>query len=398
MDKTKRRKRRRTVWIVVVVIVVVLVALFIVCKVLGSRAAVPMVTVMETKPDRIVSTVSGTGELRAANQVDISAEKVARVERLYVSEGDLVRKGQLLCLLDDASARSTRNLNLANFNEAKSAYERGKVLFSESLISQAEFDRLTTTFEVARAQLAQSQDNLDKTRIYAPISGRIVALNIEEGETVMMGTMNNPGTVIMTVADLSAMQARIDVDESDVVNLKLGQRAKVKLDAMPDTFFRAEVSNISYTPNTSNLSSTAEGVTDFEVVLDLIDIDPSQRPGMSVSADVTTARKDSVIVCPLQALGRKDVEGKLSETVYIVENNVAILVPVQTGIDDGSSIEIVKGLEVGQTVIIGPYKMLRTLADSSVVKTQESELEWQDRRNGKPGPKSRMKVQVKTSR
>ncbi|MBD3286369.1 efflux RND transporter periplasmic adaptor subunit [candidate division WOR-3 bacterium] len=390
MEKKKKRRRRIGLWIGIGIgaVIVLLILLNII-----KPTPAPEVSVISITPSNIVSTVSGTGELRAANQVDISAEKVARVERLYVSEGDLVTKGQMLCLLDDESARSTRNLNLANFNEARSAYERGKVLFSEELISEAEFDKLTTVYEVAKAQLAQSQDNLDKTRIYAPISGRIVALNIEEGETVMMGTMNNPGTVIMTVADLSAMQARIDVDESDVVDLDTGQRAKVILDAMPDTTFAAVVSNISYTPNTSNLSSTAEGVTDFEVILDLTDVDPAQRPGMSVSADIVTARRDSVIVCPLQAIGRKEVEGELKETVFLVEDGTAKLAVVQTGIDDGRSIEIIGGIEDSQTVIIGPYKILRTLEEGAEVKTQESELEWQDKRRKGPKPKVEVKVE-----
>ncbi|MBN2381216.1 efflux RND transporter periplasmic adaptor subunit [candidate division WOR-3 bacterium] len=390
MDKKKRRRR---IWIWIVSGAGVLLALIIVCNVVGKKSPTPEVSVIDAKPGNIVSTVSGTGELRAANQVDISAEMVAKVQKLYVKEGDLVQRGQVLCVLDDASARSSHNLNMANFSEARSANERGKVLYEEGLISKADYDKLSTAYEVARAQLSQSQDKLEKTRIYAPISGRVVALNIEEGETVMMGTMNNAGTVIMTVADLGAMQARIDVDESDVVNLKLSQTAKVKLDAMPDTSFSAKVTSVSYMPTTTSLTAT-EGVTDFEVILDIVDLDPSQRPGMSVSADIVTARRDSVIVCPLQAIGRKEVEGMLQETVFIVEEDIAKLVPVKTGIDDGNSIEITDGLKEGQTIIIGPYKELRTLEDGSKVKPEQSELEWQNKKGNGSGP--RMQVRVRT--
>lgn len=385
----KKRRKRIGIWIGIGAGVVLV--LLIVCNVLSKRSPVPEVTVMELSPRKIVSTVSATGELRAANQVDISAEIVAKVRKLYVKEGDKVRKGQLLCALDDAGKRSSRDLNRANFVEAKAAYERGNVLFAEDLISQAEFERMRTAYEVAKAQLDQSEDQLTKTRIYAPISGRVVRLNVEEGETVMMGTMNNPGTVIITLADLSAMQARVDVDESDVVDLAIGQRARVTLDAMPDTAFVAKVGTISYMPS-ANLTSTAEGVTDFEVILNLMDIDPSQRPGMSVSTDITTAMRDSVVVCPMQAIGRREIEGRTRETVFVLEGEYARMVAVRTGISDGRSVEIIEGLEEGQTVITGPYKVLRTLQDGDKVKALKGEGEWQEK--GRGG--SRVRVRVRT--
>lgn len=388
----KKRRKRLAIWLGLGG--GVLLILLIVCNVVGKKSGAPEVSVMKLEPGRIVSTVSGTGELRSANQVDISAEMVSRVRKIYVKEGEQVKKGQVLCVLDDISARSTRNLNKANFDEASAAYERGKVLYKEDLISEAEFERLRTAYEVTLSQLQQSQDKLDKTRIYAPIPGRVVALNVEEGETVMMGTMNNPGTVIITIADLDAMQARIDVDESDVVDLKIGQRANVRLDAMPDTTFLAEVYTISYMPNPSNLASTAEGVTDFEVILNLTDADPAHRPGMSVSADIVTARRDSVVVCPLQAVGRREIADQVAETVFILENGQAILKTIRTGISDGRSVEILDGLEEGQTVITGPYKILRTLQDSSKVKvSKEGEGQWQQQ-EGRRRPGVRVRVRT----
>ena len=385
----KKRRKRIGIWLGIAAGAVLV--FLIVCNVLSRRSVAPEVTVAELTKRRIVSTVSATGELRAANQVDISAEILARVSRLYVEEGDAVRKGELLCVLDDAARRSTQDLQRANFGEAEAAYDRGKALFEEDLISQAEFEHLSTAYEVARSQLEQSEDQLAKTRIYAPISGRVVRLNIEEGEAVMMGTMNNPGTVMMTLADLAAMQARVDVDESDVVDLKIDQHAQVKLDAMPDTAFRANVVSISYMPST-NLTSTAEGVTDFEVILDLTDIDPAQRPGMNVSADITTAMRNDVVTCPLQAIGRREAEGKLSETVFILEEDKARLVPIKTGISDGRAIEIIEGLEEGQTIITGPYKVLRILQDGDEVKPSKGEEPWQ---RSSEGP--RVKVKVRTT-
>ncbi|MEA3311825.1 MAG: efflux RND transporter periplasmic adaptor subunit [candidate division WOR-3 bacterium] len=386
----KKRRRKIVIWLCITVGVVSLAAV-ILLNVLSRRSGAPEVTVTELAKRRIVSTVSATGELRAANQVDISAEILARIKKLYVKEGDQVRKGQLLCVLDDAALLSSRDLSRANFNEASAAYKRGEAFYRDTLISTAEFERLRTAFEVAKAQLDQSEDRLAKTRIYAPISGRVVRLNIKEGEAVMMGTMNNPGTIMMTIADLAAMQARVDVDESDVVDLKIGQPAKVKLDAMPDTAFRANVASISYMPST-NLTSAAEGVTDFEVTLDLTDIDQAQRPGMNVSADITTAMREDVITCPLQAIGRREVEGKLSETVFVLEDGKARLVPIKTGISDGRAIEIIEGLEEGQTIITGPYKVLRILQDGDEVKPSKGEEPWQ---RSSEGPK--LKVRVRTT-
>lgn len=384
------KKRRRIVLWVVIVAVVVAFAFLVICNVSAKRNRAPEVTVTELKRGSLISTVTATGELRSANQVEISAEMVARVRRLLVKEGQGVRKGQLLCVLDDVALVSSRDLARANFDEAVAAYKRGQALYTDSLISPAEFERLRTTFEVARAQLEQSEDKLDKTRIYAPISGRIVSLNVEEGETVMMGTMNNAGTVMMTIADLDVMQAKVNVDESDVVNVKIGQKAKVKLDALPDTSFSAEVTTVGYMPTTS-IASEAEGVTDFEVILTLSEIDQSQRPGMSVTADITTAIRDNVITCPIQAIGRREIEGKSRETVFVLDKGRVKLVPITTGISDGQMIEVTSGLNGGEEVITGPYKSLRTLREGDVVKVKKEEPEWQQNTNS---PRVRVRVQA----
>ncbi len=384
-------KKKRIRNIILISLVVVILGLLVCSNLMKSRKKAPEVNVAALKSRDIISTVSATGELRATNQVDISAEIVAKVRRLYVKEGDRVRKGQLLCVLDDVSSRSNRDLNKANYDQAKLAYDRGKALYVDSLISSAEFERLRTAFEVARAHLDQSQDNLSKTRIYAPISGRVVRLNVEQGETVMMGTMNNAGTVIITIADLSDMQARVDVDESDVVNLRVGQSAKIKLDAMPDTFFKAKVSTVGYMPN-SSMASAAEGVTDFEVLIDLVDTDPAQRPGMSVTADIITAERKNVVVCPLQAIGRRKIneDEESRETVFVVKkDNTVKLTAVETGISDGRSVEIVSGLKKGNMIVTGPYKILRTLSDGDEVKPLKGEDGWR-----KKGQGARVEVKI----
>lgn len=379
-----KKRRRIGLWIAVAAVAVLV--LIIVLSVLSKQKGDPEVTVVELERGTLISTVTGTGELRAANQVDISAEMVARVRKLYVKEGQEVRKGQLLCVLDDVASISARDLARANFDEAQAAYKRGQALYADSLISSAEYERLKTAFEVAKAQLDQSEDKLDKTRIYSPISGRVVSLNVKEGETVMMGTMNNAGTVMMTIADLDAMQAKVNVDESDVVNVKTRQKAQVKLDAMPDTSFLAAVSSVGYMPITTT-TSEAEGVTDFEVILNIVDIDPALRPGMSVSADITTAKRENVLVCPLQAVGRRES----FETVFVLKNGKVQLDTVTTGISDGQSVEVTGGLEGGEIIITGPYKLLRTLKSGDQVKVSKEEQEWQRNSND-----PRVRVRVRT--
>lgn len=358
------------------------VALIVILNIISKGNKAPEVQTQALSYSRIVSTVSATGELKAKNQVDISAEMVARVRKLYVEEGDMVSQGQLLCQLDDDNSRSSLNLSEAQYQKALSEYERGKKLYADSLISTAQIENLKTSYEVALAQVDQSRDALSKTRIYAPISGRIVQLNVKEGEAVMMGTMNNAGTVMMTVADLSEMQAVVDVDESDVASIKINDESSITLDAFPDTSFKAKVFSISYMPSTSTTTSTTTGVTDFETVLDIIDVDPLQRPGMTVSAQITAAVRDSALACPLQAVGRRDVEGRSVETVFLLENGRAKLVEVETGISDGITIEIKKGIKPGQKIISGPYKVLRTLKDGDEVKTKKEEPQWQ---KGQPG-------------
>ncbi len=369
------KKRRKKVIRVLVIAAAALVAVFVILKISCRGPGLPEVEVMDLAPGGIVSTVSADGELEALNQVDISAEIVAKVERVYVKEGDEVEKGQILCVLDDDELRSQRDLNRSRLDEAAASYKRGKALFEENLVSEADFDARRTAYEVAKSQLEQSEDNLSKTRLFAPISGRVVRVDVEEGETVVLGTMNNPGTVMFTLGNLSAMQAKIYVDETDIVDVSIGQPARVTPDAMPDVGFEARVSAIGYMP-APDADAAASDVIEFEVVLDVIDIDARLRPGMSVSGAITTAERENVLTCPLQAVGRREGRGETQDTVYVLEGGRAKLVPVKTGISDGTRVEIVAGLKAGQRVIVGPYKVLRAVDDGDEIKLLEGEGEW----------------------
>jgi HlyD family secretion protein len=380
------RKRRKMLIRAIVIGVIAVVAAFVIVKITCRPPQLPEVEVMTLAPGGIVSTVSADGELEARNQVDISAEIVARIEKVYVKEGDEVEKGRLLCVLDDDELRSQRDLNRSRLVEAEASYRRGKALFEEDLISEADFDARRTAYEVAKAEFEQSEDNLSKTRIYAPLAGRVVRVDVEEGETVVLGTMNNPGTVMFTLGDLSAMQAKIYVDEADIVDVSAGQPAKVTPDAMPDVEFDARVRTIAYMP-AADTDAEGTDVTEFEVVLDIVDIDVRLRPGMSVTGVITTATRDDVLACPLQAIGRQELEGKTRDTVFLLDGNRAKVVPVRTGISDGTRVEVVEGLEAGQRVIVGPYTVLRTLEDGDDVKVVEGEGEWP--RGKTPRPRGR---------
>jgi len=363
MDKRRRRKLIRNI----VIAVVLAAALVVILKIACRSPEAPALEARELQPGNIVSTVSADGELRALNQVDISAEVVAKVDKVYVEEGDEVRKGQLLCVLDADEYRSQRDLYRSQLEQARANYERGKALFEESLISEADFEERRTAYEVARSRLEQSEDDLSKTRIYTPIAGRVVRVEVEEGETVVMGTMNNAGTVMFTVGDLSAMQAEIYVDETDVAKVAIGQPAVVTLDAMPDVEFEAKVSAIGYMP-TSNSDVTTD-VTEFEVVLDLAGADARLRPGMTAEAEITTARREDVVTCSLQALGKHEIEGKMRDTVFVLDGDRVKVTPVKVGISDGTYTEITEGLKFGQVVVTGPYKELRKLRDGDVVES-----------------------------
>jgi HlyD family secretion protein len=386
MNKKRRKKIIRATVIAVCVLLVFIVGF----KILYRPAGPPEVEAIRLAPGNIVSTVSADGELEALNQVDISAEIVAKVEKIYVEEGDEVKKGQLLCVLDNDEYRSERDLNRSQLEQAEASYKRGKALFEDDLISEADFEERRTAYEVAKAQFDRSNDDLSKTRIYTPISGRVVRVEVEEGETVVMGTMNNAGTVMFTVGDLSVMQAKIYVDETDIARVSIGQPATVTLDAMPDVDFEAKVSAVGYMPavDTDTVSSEA---TEFEVVLNLVDVDARLRPGMTASAEITTAVRENVVTCPLQALGKDNIGGKMQDTVFVLDGDRVKVTPVKTGISDGMKTEITEGLEYGQEVIVGPYEVLRNLGDGDVVRATigEGTEKWSDEGAARPNPSMR---------
>jgi HlyD family secretion protein len=199
----------------------------------------------------------------------------------------------------------------------------------------------------------------------------VVKVSIKEGETVIIGTMNNIGTVLMVIADMSQMQAILDVDETDVVDLVLDQPTAVEVDALPDRKLPGRVTRIGWMPSTDLLGATsATQGTVFEVEVTLDSASAELRPGMGVQADITTASLDSVLVLPISAVGRRKVKGEEKQTVFTVEDGKAVLRPVETGKSSDVVIEITSGLKPGETVITGPYKTLTKLKEGRRVNAE----------------------------
>jgi len=416
--------RKKWPWIVLGL--VVMIALVAVGVLKGRQKKVTPVQFARVRREDVTARVRAPGKIEPKTQVKVSADVMGKIVSLPVKEGDRVRRGQLMLQLDDTQyraalgqARAAIATGLARQREAQSAFrvmeanhERQRKLFEEKLLSQAEWDQATNTYESARAAVATTQeevaraqamvdaaaDNVRKCRFTAPLDGIVSALNVEAGEIVITGTMNNPGTEILTVSDLSRMLVRADVDESDIVDLRSGQRAKITVDALPDTAFAGTVAEIGNTAKRS-ITSTVEGQTNFEVKV-VFDTDvPQVRPGMTADVEVETSTHAGTLAVPIQAVvvrterdlapksrtrARKpaaeplaaadDTVGRRQKEItglFRVEQGVAKFVPVRTGIASETEIEVFGDLKPGDLVVAGPYKALRELKPDGKVK-QES--------------------------
>jgi HlyD family secretion protein len=379
----------------------------------------------KVKKSDITSLVTANGRIIPKTDVKISAYVPAKIVKLPVEEGDEVRRGQLLVQLDITEYQAAVNQFKAQMASAKASLEqaqlfftRKKELFEKKLTSQEEYDLAKTELDLAQARydqaeaaLEEAKYSLSKTTITAPMAGVVTSLNAEEGEIVMIGTMNNPGTVIMTISDMSEIEAEVEVDETDIAEVRLGQEVKIEIDAYPDTSFKGKVAEIGHTARISGLG-TQDQVTNFLVKVTLLDEVPNIRPGMSASVDITTNQREDALNVPIQAVvireekgdtlagkeeemegalastdsvsekaeekkesdkirGKEEEEKKEVEGVFVVENERAKFVKVTTGIADQQNIEIVSGINEEDMVVTGTYKILRTLKDGDKVKVTE---------------------------
>ena len=371
----------------------------------------------------LVSRVLANGKLQPRNKVDISAYIPGQIVNLAVREGDTVEKGQFLLQIDQAqykaSAQSSeanlqtllhdREAAQANLEQARYDFEQSRRSFDDRLIPEAEFRRARSALEAAeanhqaalgrvdqaRASLEGARDSLEKTTIRAPLSGMITALPVHEGEVAVIGTMNNPGTVLMTISDLSVMEADLAVDETDIPRLAVGQRATLTIDAYPEATFEGVVREVGSSPIRpgSEAAALTGSVTteaiDFEVKVSLHDPPDGVRPGFSVSAEVETGRVVGVPVVPIQALVTRDADapeegepvlapGAVEEGVYLLDGDKIRFTPIEAGLAGSLEIEVASGLTAGQEIVIGPFRALRELSDGDKVTVQQEAVETEE--------------------
>jgi HlyD family secretion protein len=369
------------------------------------------VEVDKVKKGDIASIVTGSGKVQAKKDVKISATVPGVIISLPVKDGDWVKRGQLLVQIDpseyeSAAAQATAQLNSAkaNFEQTELVFERQKKLFEKNLTSKEQYDASMTEYNIAKAQydqssasLRQANDLLAKTTITAPMDGKITELMKKEGEMVT-GATYNP-TEIMTISDISLFEVEVEVDETDIAEVKLGQESKIKIDAFPDTVFNGEVSEIGNTAKITGYG-TQDQVVNFLVKVLLLDEVNGVKPGMSASVDITTASHKDVLQIPIAAvvmreekkdtLNTKSKEGKATalassseeeknnnkkkkelDGVFLVEKSKAKFIPIKSGISDQQNIEVVTGLKENDQIITGSYKILRTLKDGDRIKIEK---------------------------
>jgi HlyD family secretion protein len=402
--------------ILIVLGVVLVVAIIVVVNVFKSGEKTYQVQAEKVEKSDITSVVTANGKIIPRTDVKISAYVPAKITKLPVEEGDMVKEGQLLVQLDATEYRAAVNQAKAQLASAKASleqarlvYNRQKELFEKKLTSEEQYDMAKTELDLAKARyqqavasLDQAEYNFNKTTMTSPMEGIVTSLNAEVGEIVMIGTMNNPGTVIMTISDMSEIETEVEVDETDIAQVRIGQEAEIKIDAYPDTTFKGKVTEIGHTARISGLG-TQDQVTNFLVKVMLLDEVPNIRPGMSASVDITTNYRADALNVPIQAVvmreektdtlmakeekeegalasvdsiskkpNKKDKKKKKEiEGVFVVEEERAKFVKVNTGIADQQNIEIVSGINDDDMVVTGSYKILRTLKDGDKVKVTE---------------------------
>lgn len=436
----------------------VLLVILIAVTVHQSRKNVATVQTGKVQRQDLVTIVSASGEIKPKTYVNIGANAYGKIVHLYVKEGDRVKKGQLLAQIDNVQSAADMTANQAALQAAetdataadaalktaqadlvraqadheryKQDWERAQNLFKDGLIAKSDYDMRKNAWATADAGLSQAQarvaqakaqqdsaakhvsqasatltrvkDVLQKTTYTAPYDGVVTNLPVREGESVVIGIQNALGSTLMTIADMSVITAEVKVDETDIVNVKLGQPAEVTIDAIPKKTFHGTVSEIgdnaivrSSGVSTSQQNVASEEAKDFKVVVTVNDAPAGLRPGLSTTAKITTATRGNVISVPIQALTMrteeqmdqqnnapgsvhaaapvKEIASKSKnddamQGVFVIRNRKAIFVPVTTGITGRTDIEVLDGLKEGDEVITGSYKILRSLRPGSSVK------------------------------
>jgi HlyD family secretion protein len=395
------RRRKKPILFFLVIAVIAVIIIF---NLQSQREKSIKVSVEKVKRQDLTSVISASGEVKPKKNVNISSQIAGRVIKIGVEEGQQVKAGDFLLKLESTQYEANADGDRARIQSLRADMIRGEAvknrddgfykrqikLFDAELISTETLESAKANYEISKAncnailfQIKQAQaslqstlDILKKTEYYAPIEGIITSLRVEEGETALVGTMNNPGTVLMTIADLSVMEVEVEVDETDVVGVKIGQKSEVKIDAYPDDIITGTVTKVG--SSALQTVTSADESKDFKVVVTLENPPANLKPGLSASADIIIAKKENVLAVPISALALRDKTGdnqnsekEQEEGVYIVEESRVKFMPIKKGIMGELMIEITSGLEEGQDVVVGPYSALRLLKDDTLIKAEE---------------------------
>lgn len=419
------RFTKKRLWITAAI--VLLLALMVFANLRRRQKGATEVEAQTVEERELRAVVSASGKIRPKVSVDISASTTGKVYRLGVEEGDVVEKGQFLLQIDPtpaeanvqqieasiAAARARLELERANLEQAESELRREEALREGNLTSEQAVENARTSYRVQKmavqsteqeivrlqAMLRNARHELSKVNVHADISGVVTKLNIEEGENVFVGAFNNPATVLLTVADLSVIEAEVEVDETDVVNVQIGQEAEVNVDAYPDTTFSGYVTKVGHSPILSVSGGVQQEATSFQVIVQLTDIIPNVRPGLSCKADITTGYRDKAIAVPIQALtlrkpselqpleatneegsqltngapaaSHEEDEEEEIQGAFVIEDEKAYFRAVQSGIAGERHFEVLSGLKPGDRVVTGPFKALRRLRNGDLVRIKE---------------------------
>jgi HlyD family secretion protein len=375
-----------------------------------TRRDKDVTSVTFAKVDRadLTSKVTSNGRIDAKRKVDLSANIMGQIVNLAVREGDVVKKNDFLLQIDRkqlaASAQgaaaslqalfSDRDAARASAAEAQRNVERAEKNYNEKIIPLADLQRMRSLLDGANANVAATErridqaranveaanDTLSKTTMRAPIDGIVTALPVEEGEVAVIGTMNNPGTKLLTIADMSIVEAVMQVDETDIPAVKVGQHANVTIDAYPNKTFSGAVTEVGSSPITQLGQQGASQAVNFEVKVQVENPPPGVRPGFSCSADIITGTRTKALAIPIQALVVREKPGvkpggksQDEEGVFVNDGGKVKFMPVKTGLSGDSNIEIESGLKEGQQIVTGPFRALREIKDGSKVKEQKGE-------------------------
>ena len=448
------KKRKKIIIIGGIVLLLLVVAGFAIKRAQGDTVVVQTGKVAR---EDLASVVTASGEIKPLTYVNISSNAFGIITKLYVQEGDRVKKGQLLAQIDNVQPSSTvsgmkagleaaggdataadaaYNTAVADLKRAQADAERAKLdydraegLYKDQLISKADYDLKKATWDMsasglaqaqariiqtkaqrdaahvrinqAKAQLTTASDVLSKTTYIAPFDGLVTNLPVRQGETMVIGIQNAPGSTLMTVADMSVVTAEVKVDETDIVNVKLNQPADVTIDAIPGKVFKGRVTQVgdnaivrSTGVATTQSTTGSQEAKDFKVVVTLDEPPQNLRPGLSTTAKITTATKSSVLAIPIQALtirqkgdlekkddkknsvqaaapAKKEAKEEL-QGVFVIRDKKAEFVKVDTGITGVTEIEVTNGLKDGDEIVTGSYKVLRTIKNGASVKVDNT--------------------------